>query len=117
MSTPSAARTAQLNNLCAFRQAVYDHGLTARRDAQFDLLDALLTAGPTRSFAEITQTPAFRRSWCSAYPALAHGRVDQDWLRGYFVKQLPQTGVVLLGGEATAWPRPHQNEESGVSIG
>ena len=106
MCTPSAARTTQLNHLCAFRQAVYDHAVTARRDAQFDLLDALLTAGPTRSFAELTQTPAFRRSWSSAYAALEDGRQDDAWLRAYLVGHLPQQGVVLLGGDATAWPRP-----------
>lgn len=105
MCTASAARTTQLTNLCAFRQAVYDHVLTARRDAQFELLDALLTAGPTRSFAEISQTPAFHRAWSSAYAALEDGRQDEAWLRAYLVGHLPQQGVVLLGGDATAWPR------------
>jgi hypothetical protein len=85
--------------LCAFRQAIYDRALTARRDAQLDLLDALLTAGPTRSFAERSQTPAFRRSWSSAYAALEDGRQDEAWLRAYLVGHLPQQGVVLLGGE------------------
>ena len=105
MCTSSAARTTQLTNLCAFRQAVYDHALTARRDAQFDLLDAVLTAGPTHSLAEISQAPAFRRSWSSLYAALEDGRQDEAWLRAYLVGHLPQQGVVLLGGDATAWPR------------
>jgi len=32
----------QINNLIEFRQAIYDNGLTDYRDAQFELLDALL---------------------------------------------------------------------------
>jgi len=32
----------QFNNLIEFRQTVYDHVLTRARDAQFELVDALL---------------------------------------------------------------------------
>ena len=64
--TSAAARTAQLTNLQAFRQAVYAQGLTQRRDAQFELVDALLLSGPTHSFAELSQSPVFRRT-CSRY--------------------------------------------------
>src|SRR5437868_15539912 len=106
MSTTStaAARTAQLTNLQAFRQAVYDHGLTDRRDAQFELLDALLLSGPTHSFAALSQAPAFRRTWHSAYAALEDGRQDETWVRSYLVQQLPQQGILVLAGDATAWP-------------
>jgi hypothetical protein len=108
MSTTSAtaARTAQLTNLQAFRQAVYDRGLTQRRAAQFELVDALLLSGAIHSFAELSQSPAFRRTWHSAYAALADGRQDEAWLRAFLVQQLPQQGRVMLAGDATAWPRP-----------
>jgi hypothetical protein len=108
MSTTSTAavRTQQLTNLQAFRQAVYAHGLTGRRDAQFELLDALLLSGPTHSFVELSQAPAFRRTWHSAYAALEDGRQDEAWLRQHLVQHLPQQGVVLLAGDATVWPRP-----------
>jgi DDE superfamily endonuclease len=96
----------QLTNLQAFRQAVYAHGLLARRDAQFELLDALLLSGPTASFAALSQAPAFRRSWHSAYAALADGTQDTAWLRQYLVQQLPQQGPLVLAGDATTWPRP-----------
>ena len=32
----------QFNKIIEFRQAVYDHGLTLTKDAQFELVDALL---------------------------------------------------------------------------
>jgi hypothetical protein len=105
-TSPAAARTEHLTNLQAFRQAVYDHGLTQRQDAQFDLLDALLLSGPTHSFAELSQLPAFRRTWHSADAALEDGRQDEAWLRQYLVQQLPPQGVVVLAADATVWPRP-----------
>jgi DDE superfamily endonuclease len=106
MDTASVARSEQLNNLRAFRQAVYDHALTGRRDAQFELLDALLLRGPTHSFAALSQSPVFRRTWASAYAALEDGRQDEVWLRQCLVQQLPQQGSVFLGIDSTAWPRP-----------
>ena len=39
----------QFTNLIEFRQAIYNHGLTKARDAQFELLDALLLGQPIRS--------------------------------------------------------------------
>src|SRR5690349_18996677 len=104
--TSAAPRVEQLTNLQAFRQAVYAQGLTQRRDAQFELVDALLLSGPTHSFAELSQSPVFRRTWHSAYAALEDGRQDEAWLRQYLVQQVPRQGVVLLAADATVWPRP-----------
>jgi hypothetical protein len=39
----------QFNTLIEFRQAVYDHDLTLTKDAQFELVDALLLSLPIRS--------------------------------------------------------------------
>jgi len=44
----------QFTNLIEFRQAIYDHGLTRSRDAEFELLDALLLSPPIRSFPELS---------------------------------------------------------------
>jgi DDE superfamily endonuclease len=106
VTASSVPRNEQLTNLQTFRQALYDHALTGRRAAQFELLDALLLSGSTHSFAELSQCPVFRRTWASAYAALEDGRQDEVWLRQYLVQQLPQHGVVLLGIDSTAWPRP-----------
>jgi hypothetical protein len=59
--------TEQLNNLIDFRQDIFDHGLVGYRDAQFELLDALLSTRRVHSFAELTLSPLFRRgAWCAA---------------------------------------------------
>ena len=78
----------QFSNLIEFRQAIYEHALTKARDAQFELLDALLLSPPIRAFPELSLSPVFRRSWSSAYAAIenrhqkgiggAHGRPRQQ---------------------------------------
>jgi hypothetical protein len=44
----------QFNKIIEFRQAVYDHGLTSTKDAQFELVDALLLNPGIRSFPELS---------------------------------------------------------------
>ena len=61
--------------LRAFRQAVYE-AFGARRDALFDLLDALLTAGAVPSPVHLSLAPAHRRGWGSLYAALARGEIS-----------------------------------------
>jgi hypothetical protein len=94
------------NKLIQFRQAVYQQGLTKRRDAQFELLDALLLSGPVRSFAELSLSPLFRRRWPSIYAAMQDGRQDAAWLKGYLGQQVPSQGAQLFALDGTAWPRP-----------
>ena len=61
----------KINKLIEFRQAVYEHGMTAQRDALFNVLDALLYEGPVSSFAMLSQSEQFERKWSSMYAALA----------------------------------------------
>ena len=70
-------------SMSRFRQAVYDNGLTLAKDAQFELVDALLLSPYVHSFAQLTLLPAFRRIWPSAYAAIEQGRQDQEWLESY----------------------------------
>ena len=93
----------QFNNLIEFRQATYEHGLTKARDAQFELLDALLLSPPVRSFPELSLSPVFRRSWSSAYTAIEHGQQDVAWLERFLVQQVPRTGVQVQSLDETAW--------------
>jgi len=95
-----------LNRLIQFRQAVYRSGFTQRRDAQFELLDALLLAGPVHSFPELSLCPSFHRQWPSAYAAMEAGRQDQEWLQEYLCHQVPTQGVQVFALDTTAWPRP-----------
>jgi hypothetical protein len=68
----------QFNNLIEFRQAIYTHWFTRARDAQFELLDALLLGQPIRSFPELSLLPVFRRKWSSIYAVIKEGRQDGD---------------------------------------
>ena len=83
----------QFTKLIEFRQAVYDQGLTRARDAQFELLDALLLSPPIRSFPELSLSPVFRRQWSSAYAAIEEGKQNPMWLEGYLIQQIPRTGL------------------------
>ena len=96
----------QLNELIGFRQRVYDEVLIRRRDAQFDLLDALTGSGPVRSLAELSLSPLFRRDWTSLYAALEDGSLDEAALRALLVDQLPRNGRPVFPLDGTAWPRP-----------
>ena len=96
----------QFTNLIEFRQAIYEYGLTRARDAQFELLDALLLSPSIRSFPELTLSPAFRRKWPSAYAAIEEGRQDQEWLEGFFAQQIPGEGPQMFALDGTAWPHP-----------
>ena len=53
----------------------------ARRDALFDLLDAVLVAGLVPSLAYLSLTAVHRRGWGSLYDALASGTLDRSALR------------------------------------
>ncbi|MBL1127307.1 MAG: hypothetical protein D8M54_02170, partial [Chloroflexi bacterium] len=55
----------QLNKLIEFRQRFYDC-LTKAGDAQFQLVDALLSNMKISSFPELSLSPLFEREWSSA---------------------------------------------------
>jgi hypothetical protein len=96
----------QFNNIIEFRQGIYEHGLTKARDAQFELLDALLLSPPIRSFPELSLSPVFRRDWPSAYVAIEQGQQDQEWLESWFVRQIPKEGIQVFPLDGTDWPHP-----------
>jgi hypothetical protein len=95
-----------INKLIEFRQAVYQHGLLARRDALFNLLDALIAEGPVSSFAMLSQSSQFQRKWPSLYAAIEDGEIDSQWLRTYLARQVPQTGLCVFPLDGSPWPRP-----------
>ena len=80
----------QFSRLIEFRQATYEHGLTKARDAQFELVDALLLGRPVRSFPELSLLPPFRRKWHSGYAAIERGGQDGAWLEGSFIRPRPR---------------------------
>ena len=94
----------QLNRIIEFRQAVHRRFLTRQRDAQFELVDALLLSRQVRSFPELSLSPVFRRGWSSVYTAVEDGQQDVGWLRGYLLKQVPtqERQIFSLAAAASA---------------
>lgn len=95
-----------INKLIEFRQAVYEHGILARRDAMFNVLDTLLAEGPVSSFAMLSQSSQFERKWPSLYAAIEDGAIDSAWLRTFLARQVPQSGVCVFPLDGSPWPRP-----------
>jgi len=95
----------QLNRLIEFRQTIYDQFLTARRDAQFETLDALLLKGRIASFAWLSTAGCFQRKWPSLYDALEQGQQDVAGLQSFLVGQVAKTGLQFWSLDGSAWPR------------
>jgi hypothetical protein len=94
-----------LNKLTEFRQEIYGHGLTARADTQFELMDALLLKGRLASFPWLATAGCFRRRWPSLYDAVEAGAQDTDWLRQYLARQVPGAGIHYYALDGSAWGR------------
>ena len=114
MATLNASTTGQLNNLIEFRQTVYDQILVKGRDAQFELVDAMLVSDHPRCFAEISQTPVFRRRWPSAYGAIEAGQQDQQQLSRCWLNRIPRQGVQVFVLDTTVWIHPSARTLSGL---
>jgi len=96
----------QLNKIIEFRQQVYAHGLTKARDAQFELVDALLSNRSIQTFPELSFAPVHRRQWHSSYAGLENGQQDREWLTGYFIEQVPDAPVTVFALDKTVWCHP-----------
>src|SRR5829696_1458898 len=67
--------------LRAFRRSLYEC-FHRRKDALFELLDAILSAdGTAPSPAHLSLQTSHRRGWGSLYAALDRGRIDEEALR------------------------------------
>ena len=105
MKEPKSTKE-NINKLIEFRQAVYEKGLTDRRDAMFNLLDALLAQGSVSSFAMLSQAEQFQRKWPSLYAAVEDGRLNEVWLRKFLAQQVPNRGICFFALDGSPWPRP-----------
>lgn len=114
MPTLNSSTARQLNNLIEFRQTVYDQILRGAKDAQFELIDALLLSDHPRCFAEVSLSLAFRRCWSSAYGAIEAGTQDQQQLSRCFLGQVPRQGVQVFPLDTTVWPHPSARTLSGL---
>ena len=98
--------TEQLNKFIEFRQWVYEQALTQERDAQFELIEAILFSPAVQSFAGLSLSPVFQRRWPSVYRAVERGQVDESWLRLYLTRQVPTQDMTVFALDTSVWPRP-----------
>jgi DDE superfamily endonuclease len=94
-----------IDQLREFRQRVYESMGTAR-DAQFELVDALLLNREGRSVVELSLNPAFRRAWSSVYAALSDGQMNRLRLERLYIRHLPTSERPVWAVDSTLWPRP-----------
>jgi hypothetical protein len=95
--------------LARFRGELYQSVLTLRRDALFELLDAVLSDEQATSLVRHSLAPVFRRGWASAPDALSDGRLDVGALRRLLATTMPDARVeerLLWVLDGTIWPRP-----------
>ena len=69
--------TSSFEALTNFRQQMYQLFMR-RRDALFELTDALPTTGPLLSPAHLSLAAAFQRGWGSVYDALVDGQIEDQ---------------------------------------
>ncbi len=92
--------------LRAFRRSFYDC-LRRRSDALFELADAILAQDGAPSPAHLSLEAPHRRGWGSLYAALAHGRIDEEALRGLLARH-PLAGrgpTPVYAVDVSVWPR------------
>ncbi len=79
---------------------MYAHAFTARRDALFEVLEALLSAGSLSSFARLSQNHRFQRQW----PSLSAAVVWFAWLPPVSAPaSLPVTAHTLWSAYVQRW--------------
>jgi hypothetical protein len=95
--------------LARFRAELYQSVFELRRDALFELVDAVLSGEGAESLVRLSLAPGFRRAWSSATDAMADGTLDVAALRRVFARHAPVPGpgrreLWVLDG--SLWPRP-----------
>jgi len=105
------ARYQACQGLREFRARLYAC-LTARRDALFELTDAILCADhAVASLVQLSLVPAFRRGHGALYDALAAGRIDEEAFAQLLTGTLPQ---LIDGDHGRAWAGGHDRIDYGL---
>src|SRR5215211_7870527 len=79
--------------------------LGRRRDALFELGDALPAGGPVPSPAHLSLEAPDRRGWGSLYAALARGAVEGESLRTLLARHPLTGGAPIYAVDVSVWPR------------
>src|SRR5260221_2550952 len=96
--------TPEWEALRAFRQQVYTR-LGGRRDALFDLLDALLSAPSIETPAQLSLAPSCQRGWGLGSDALNAGTMDLAALERLGASSPLATETAGYAVDAGVWPR------------
>lgn len=96
--------TPEWEALRAFRQQVY-RTFGCRRDALFELLDALLTVPTIETPAHLSLAPSSQRGWGSIYDALTAGTMDLRQLEALVAAYSRADGPAWYAVDASVWPR------------
>lgn len=96
--------TTAWEELRAFRHEVYTL-FGCRRDALFELLDAVLTAPTIETPAHLSRAPSCQRGWGSLYDALNAGTVDLKDLERLIASYPLATEAPWYAVDASVWPR------------
>ncbi len=101
--------TTPTSPLARFRAELYQSVLSLRRDALFELVDAVLSGERAESLVRHSLAPVFRRRWASACDALSDGSLDGAALRRLLARHTPvpawgRRELWVLDG--SIWPRP-----------
>src|SRR5215210_8215633 len=97
---PNTDAQNNFTRLRAFRQQAHQL-FQHRRDAFFELMDAVIQTPAARSFAELSLAPAYTRQWHSLYKALAEVSYDQDQLDDLCLAEIPTTQVAHFAIDVT----------------
>jgi len=81
------------------------HLFNRRRDALFDLTDALLTTGTVLSPAHLSLAASFQRSWGSVYDALVEGQIDGKAVETLLAEHPLETEEAIYAADASVWAR------------
>jgi hypothetical protein len=96
--------TTALERLRAFRQHLYTT-FGCRRDALFEMLNALLTTPVIEHPAHLSLAPGFQRTWGSIYDALNAGTMPLPRLEHLVAEQPLETTTAWYAVDASVWPR------------
>jgi hypothetical protein len=96
--------TPEWEALRAFRHEVYKL-FGCRRDALFEILDAVLSAPSLETPAHLSLTPICRRGWGSLYDALNAGTMDLTRLETLVASYPLESQTAWYAVDASVWPR------------
>jgi hypothetical protein len=103
---PNTDSQNQFTTVRRFRQQAYQL-FHHRRDAFFELMDAVIQTPVARSFAELSLAPAFTRKWHSLYKALDQTDYDKQQLDELCLAQIPTNQVAHFALDVTSLRRMH----------